>query len=603
MRDGVRIALSVHLPAGAAHGARVPTIVRQTRYFRGVDFRAPWSSLPIDWLFDHPADTRRRFLASGYAWVDVCARGSGASFGTRPCPWSPDEVADGGEVVDFIVRQPWSNGRVGSTGVSYDGTAADFLLANGHPALRAIAPRFSLFDVYTDVAFPGGIHLTWFTEQWSRFNRELDDNRLDLAFSRMLRVQLEALRTLERRPARWLELMNGRGDRVSAWLLRRVASGVLPVDSDTDRELLARAVADHRTNFDVHRGALGITHRDDVGISPTHPDENIDLFSPHRYTDRLNATGAAVLGISGWLDGGYPHSAVKRFHAVRTPGSRLLLGPWDHGGLHDISPHSADYRTAFDQDAELVRFFDRQLKDGARGDEPSVRYFTIGEERWKSAETWPPAGVTRERWFFDEGGALRPVAPRSAGTDEHRVDPDVGTGRRSRWVSLLGLLPPAGYADRRALEPRLLVYRSLPLDAPLEISGHPVLVLHAAFDASDAHVFAYLEDERPDGRVDYVSEGQLRVLHRRCHAGDETGVPNRTFHRADARPLEHGEIAEVVFDLQPISWRFGAGHRIRLALAGADRDHFARLDRTPRWSVQRGGARASHLELPVLRSR
>jgi putative CocE/NonD family hydrolase len=168
-------------------------------------------------------------------------------------------------------------------------------------------------------------------------------------------------------------------------------------------------------------------------------------------------------------------------------------------------------------------------------------------------------------------------------------------------VSLLGLLPPAGYADRRALGSRLLVYRSAVLDEPVEVTGHPVLVLHASFDASDAHVFAYLEDERPDGRVDYVTEGQLRALHRHLETCDETGVPRRSFHRADARALEHGEIAEIVVDLQPVSWRFQAGHRIRVALAGADRDHFARLDRTPSWSVQRGGSRASHVELPVMR--
>jgi uncharacterized protein len=603
MRDGARIAIDVHLPPEASLGARVPTVLRQTRYFRGIDFRAPFDRLPIDWLFDHPAHTRRRFLSQGYAWVDVCARGSGASFGSRPSPWSPDEVADGAEIIDFVVAQPWSSGLVGSTGVSYDGTAADFLLTNAHPALRAIAPRFSLFDVYPDVAFPGGIHLSWFTEQWSRFNRELDDNRLDLAFSRMLGVQLAALETLERGPKRLFELWGDRSGRLAAWLLRRIASGVRPVDSDADRKLLARAVAAHRDNFDVHRGALAITHRDDIGVSPTHPDECIDLFSPHRYAERANASGAAILGLSGWLDGGYPSSATKRFRTLTTPGSQLVLGPWDHGGLHDISPFSPHYKTAFDQDGELLRFFDQHLKQADVEPAPRVRYFTIGEERWKSSDDWPPPSARCERWFFDEGGLLTPVAPNRAGSDEHRVDPDVGTGRRSRWVSLLGLLPPAGYADRSALGRRLLVYRSQSLDQALEVTGHPVLVLHAAFDAEDAHVFAYLEDERPDGRVLYVTEGQLRALHRHSDRADAGGLPRRSFERADARRLEPGELVEIVFDLQPISWRFGAGHRVRLALAGADADHFTRLGRTPSWRVQRGGPRASHLELPVIRPR
>jgi putative CocE/NonD family hydrolase len=598
MRDGVRIALDVHLPAATA-SSRLPTIVRQTRYFRGIDFREPWRRLPIDWLFDHPAPTRRRFVSSGYAWVDVCARGSGASFGSRPCPWSPDEVADGAEVVDWIVAQPWSNGMVGTTGVSYDGTASDFLLTTEHPALKASAPRFSLFDVYADVAFPGGIHLAWFTEQWSRFNRDLDQNRLDLAFSRMLRIQIEALGpgpvlgSLSAEPAQLL----------ARWLLRRIASGVRPADSARGRALLARALESHRENFDVHKGALAITHRDDSGVSPVHPEESIDLFSPHRYAARL-AGGAAILSISGWLDGGYPHSAIKRFRTCRTPDSRLILGPWDHGGLHDISPFSPSAQSAYDHDGELLAFFDRHLRGEERStSEPPVRYFTIGEECWKSASEWPPPQAIGERWYLNESGRLAPE-PSAAGIDEHRVDRQVGTGRRSRWVSLLGLLPPAGYGDRAALGPRLLLYRSAPLDTGLEVTGHPILTLYASFDSEDAQIFAYLEDEAPDGRVRYVTEGQLRALHRKLSdaaAKYDSPVPYRSFERADAAPLSPGEMTKLVFDLQPISWWFGRGHRLRLALAGVDVDHFATLPHARTWGVHRGGSSPSHVELPVIR--
>ena len=82
---------------------------------------------------------KQRFIAQGYAWVDVDTRGSGASFGSRPWDFSPDEIQDGAEVVDWIVAQPWSNGRVGAAGASYSGTAAEFLLVNRHPAVKAVA--------------------------------------------------------------------------------------------------------------------------------------------------------------------------------------------------------------------------------------------------------------------------------------------------------------------------------------------------------------------------------------------------------------------------------------------------------------------------------
>ena len=65
-------------------------------------------------------------------------------------------------------------------------TSAEFLLLNNHPAVRAIVPRFSLYDVFTDVAFPGGIHLAWFTEAWGSFNRALDaDEIAKLAVGRL----------------------------------------------------------------------------------------------------------------------------------------------------------------------------------------------------------------------------------------------------------------------------------------------------------------------------------------------------------------------------------------------------------------------------------
>lgn len=50
----------------------------------------------------------------------------------------------------------------------------------GQPASRGAGDRpcFSLFDVYTDIAFPGGIHAAWFTDTWGRYNEALDRNAL-----------------------------------------------------------------------------------------------------------------------------------------------------------------------------------------------------------------------------------------------------------------------------------------------------------------------------------------------------------------------------------------------------------------------------------------
>ena len=607
MRDGVRIALDVHLPPDAA-GKRLPTMVRQTRYFRSVAFREPYARLPLEWLVNSSALTRERFVANGYAWVDVCTRGSGASFGTRPCPWSPEEVRDGAQIAAWIVRQPWSNGRIGATGISYDGTTAELLLVNNHPAVKAVAPRFSCYDVFADVAFPGGIHLSGFTAKWAGFNRDLDDNRLDRAFATMIRVQLGALRELYRRPhpdvvaatcARLLALADSEGgEAVVGFVLRRLAAGVRPVDGDHG-EVLRAAIASHRTNSDVHLAALDIDYRDDAGMAPGYPDADMDLFSPHAYAAEMAPSEAAIYGYSGWLDGAYANSAAKRFRATRAGASRLILGPWDHGGRQHISPFCEAPLSAFDHDGELLSFFDAHLRqrDTAALDAPAVRYFIQGAERWSSSDRWPPP-CTWQCWHLGDERSLSRQPSLSRGHDDYRVDPQLGTGLRARWMSLLGLLPPVGYGDRRRAGERMLVYRSAPLSHPLEITGHPRIDFTLSSSYSDAHLFVYLEAERPDGRVMYITEGQLRALHRAHREVD--GHIERSYRHADARPLVAGEPARCMVELLPTSWLMRPGWRLRVALAGADCDHFESLEVTPTLTVHHGGEGGSTLWLPVV---
>lgn len=106
MRDGVRIAIDLYLPAGLTSAARLPAILHQTRYYRSLQLRWPLRMLLGGKPLQHIAADkrrRRRFVASGYAWVDVDVRGSGASFGARVCEWSSDEIRDGAEIVDWIV--------------------------------------------------------------------------------------------------------------------------------------------------------------------------------------------------------------------------------------------------------------------------------------------------------------------------------------------------------------------------------------------------------------------------------------------------------------------------------------------------------------------
>lgn len=141
LRDGVRLAVDVYLPAGrdgvpAQPGQCFPTIVILTPCYRRFKVTGPGADPSPD-----AAKYRDFFVPRGYAMVVVDVRGYGASFGTRDSFRSPRERDDHREIADWIVAQPWSDGAIGSTGISSLGAAACFPASTGHPAVKAVATR------------------------------------------------------------------------------------------------------------------------------------------------------------------------------------------------------------------------------------------------------------------------------------------------------------------------------------------------------------------------------------------------------------------------------------------------------------------------------
>ena len=562
MRDGVKIAVDLYLPRGLQPGEKLPAIIRQTRYYRSHDLGPLLRVLTRHW-----PSAEKLFVPRGYAWVSVDVRGTGASFGRWAYSWSPDEIRDGAEVVDWIIRQPWSNGKVGSMGISYDGGCAEFLLVSQHPAVKASAPEFTLFDAYQDVAYPGGISLGSFTNAWGSLNRALDNGSLATITHLMPRI------------------------------VRSSYHGVRPVDRDRARAMLAEAIREHAKNLDVKAMAPQVTFRDDVPAPPGVP---IDASSPFTYAPQIEASGAALYVVEGWFDAGFENGAIKRYLTLKNHG-RLVIGPWNHGGFNNASPFSRSWKAGFNIDAELLRFFDYQLKGVNNGiaDEKNIKYFTMGEEKWKTTDVWPPPGVQTLSFYLGPARKLARDKPDAgAASDAYLVDRTAGTTLNSRWD--LGAL--VNYGDRRTADARLLCYTSSPLDRNTEVTGHPVVTLYVSSTADDGEFFAYLEDVSPRGRVTYVTEGELRAIDRKISKGPppypQTG-PYHSFRRGDRMPLVAGKVA--TFEILPTSYVFEQGHSIRLAFAGADKDHFTILPGpAPTWRVRRDVAYPSHIDLPVI---
>jgi len=164
MRDGIKIAIDIYLPEGLPSDKKVSAVLMQTRYWRAIQLRKPFNYL-IKSL--SKKDYIKAFIAYGYAVLSVDVRGSGASFGYRLCPWSEDEVKDDKEIVDWIIAQPWSDGKVFPLGNSYSGTTAELVAVSNHPAVKGIVPMHNELDPFLDIAFPGGVFNEWFVKAWA----------------------------------------------------------------------------------------------------------------------------------------------------------------------------------------------------------------------------------------------------------------------------------------------------------------------------------------------------------------------------------------------------------------------------------------------------
>ena len=538
MRDGVKIAVQLVLPKDLPADKKIPAIMTMTRYWRAKQEDSPNPFYP----------------SHGYATVFVDARGTGASYGVWKAPFSQGEVKDYNEVVNWIVAQPWSNGKVGAIGNSYTGNTALWLAATMNPAVKAVVPRHYEFDLYAETPYPGGILTDWMVKTWNEGNRQLD-----------------------------------------------TYPGVRLVDEDADQKLYKEATKQRAENINVYDAALRTTFRDDrtFGVS-------LDELSLHSYSAAIEKSNVAINNWGGWFDASTADAIIKSFLTLKNY-QRAVIGPWNHGATQNASPYQPDTVLRVMQSREHMRFFDHHLKgiDTGLDKQKLLFYFTVGEARWKVTDRWPIAGTTTASWYFNENNSLstkRPTA--NAAEDRYTINFDATTGAKNRWHTQVG--GEVNYPDRAEEDKKLLTYTSAPLEADIEITGHPVVSLFVTSTHTDGAFFVYLEVIDENGKVTYITEGALRALHRRVSnnpSPTKLPVPYHSFLKKDAMPLKPGEVAELRFSLQPISVLIKKGHRLRVAIAGHDKDTFARIptEGTPTISIQRNSRALSRIELPIIK--
>ncbi|MBS0335196.1 MAG: CocE/NonD family hydrolase [Proteobacteria bacterium] len=511
MRDGVRIAVQV-LGAAGFRSRHAPAVTVFTRYGRATPLA----------IAEAPFSESLAFTELGFVVLSVDVRGTGASFGCRPQGRSQEELGDCGEVFDWAAAQSWSDGRIFCTGVSYGGNVADLVQSLGHPALVAVAPRFTDFDLYEHLLFPGGMPNTLFTRVWGELTAALDRG----------------------------ETAADQDPGAEARLRARY------VDGDTDGELYRQALADHAGNTDFTALMAGVAYREQLRNGA----------NLREVAATLGPRARPAYHWASWMDAGTAAGALERFAALDAP-MRVRIGLWNHGAvehadpLGESCPLSADERRADIED--IADFF---FAASAGVPRRRIEYRTAGRPGWRSTDRWPPPEIeTRDLWL-SAGGRLTAAPPQDEdGVDHYTVDFEAGSGSRTRWTTQVGT--PVDYPDRASADARLLIYESEPLAGPLEITGTPELGLWLSSTRQDGLLIAYLEAVSADGRVDYLTEGGLRLRHRRLGA----------FSEAEAEPLTPGEPVQLSIVLWPLSVVLPPGARLRLAIAGADKDTFARV--------------------------
>jgi predicted acyl esterase len=254
--------------------------------------------------------------------------------------------------------------------------------------------------------------------------------------------------------------------------------------------------------------------------------------------------------VGGWADG-YRNATLRAFEGLRAP-KRLLMGPWSHASAESSLPGPR-----IDLVPEMVRWFDRWLKGdhGRAEDRPPIEVFVRRSTRpapdldemrgeWRSEAEWP----------LERGRELAlDLSSGNGGPRRLDVRGDVGA---TASISCAGHLPYGQPFDQRPDEVHSLVYDWPVGEEEIEILGYPRLELTIRSSRPVAFVSAKLCDVFEDGVSALVSRGFLNLAHRHSYQ--------------QAQPLAPGEPHRVTVELDATSWVFEPGHRIRLAVAGAD---------------------------------
>ena len=575
MRDGVRLSTDLYFPE--AVDGPLPVILIRTAYNKKGFHQETKTGAHL-------------FAGQGYVVAVQDLRGRFESEGLFfAC--SKHDRSDGYDTVDWLARQPWSTGKIGTYGCSYLGEVQDKLAATRHPNHVAAIPqsgsayggggvrgfgfrRYGALELAASVGWTRGSGSKVFYRPPSGLSRE-EFVKLSVYFDPAPRVPdvdlMPFLRTLP-----IIDILKKAGappTDFEDWVSHE------PGDPYWDEQ---GSVLEH-DRFDVP--AIHVNSWYDVTVNAT-----LNVFRLFRQ----NADSARARDNQFLIMSPASHCASESLGAPTVVGQRNLGDArFDYYGLY-------------------LRWFDYWLRGEENGvtDMSKVQIYVMGKNEWRGESEWPLARTRFTKYYLrSDGGAnsrfgtgvLSTELPVDESVDEYVYDPEnpvpsVGGG----ICCVRGEFAQPGGFDQSDVETRqdVLVYTTEPLERGIEVTGPVTAVLYISSSTTDTDFTAKLVDVYPDGVAYNVQEGILRARYR------------ESVDRAVL--MDPGRVYEITVDLESTSNYFGPGHRIRLEISSSN---FPRWDRNlntggPNYSetkwvvaknrIHHSGEHASHLLLPII---
>jgi uncharacterized protein len=512
LRDGVTLSTDIYRPDTVGKFA---AILVRTPYNRATAASVPQSY----W-----------FAERGYVVLQQDVRGRWDSDGKFYA--FKNEANDGFDVDEWVGKQPWFSGKLGTMGGSYVGYTQWAQAFRGSKNLVAMVPALTTPDIYGNWFYIGGAFHYGFGFPWGGISIDGHTAQYNTGND-------------------WPDMF-----------------AHLPIDT-------ADEAAFHRT-----------PHYRDWVSHPTHD----SYWNGISYTSDYDKVGIPALSVDGWFDiflRGALHDDQEVRKQGKTPqartGKRLMIGPWAHStGLrvalrgNGADPNPTDFGDYAEVDMQKLqlRWFDYWLKgiDNGVTTEPPIKIFVMGENYWRYENEWPLARTRYMNYYIQSAGkansaigdgTLSTNVPAANGADKFVYNPNSPVP--SMGGNVCCSVVPSGPWDQRPVERRddVLVYTTPAMTEPLEVTGPIAMKLFAQTSAKDTDWTGKLVDVRPDGFAQNIQSGIVRARYR----GGEGKA---------ASLLEPGKIYEYTIDMWATSHVFLPGHKIRLELSSSD---FPRFDR------------------------